>query len=201
MKKRTMKRSIAMGLAVITAAGCLTGCGGSAAAVTTKNIVEALNDYTTLWNGLENIQFSAGSNDKAQKIAVYIENHPLEDPDKMDEYVQKMAEECGLNGEPSNGTAYLFGTAWMGDKLLNKDNRVAYYATQLLGAFQRVIDGEEDENCYVLSDMSRYDFAEKKNVKVGTATAKVDPEDASAKVLVVIYEVPVEEAGWTPPKL
>lgn len=29
MKKRTMKRSIAMGLAVITAAGCLTGCGGS----------------------------------------------------------------------------------------------------------------------------------------------------------------------------
>ena len=119
----------------------------------------------------------------------------------MDEYVQKMAAECGLNGEPSNGTAYLFGTAWMGDKLLNKDNRVAYYATQLLGAFQRVIDGEEDENCYVLSDMSRYDFAEKKNVKVGTATAKVDPEDASAKVLVVIYEVPVEEAGWTPPKL
>ena len=106
-----------------------------------------------------------------------------------------------LNGEPSNGTAYLFGTAWMGDKLLNKDNRVAYYATQLLGAFQRVIDYEEDENCYVLSDMSRYDFAEKKNVKVGTATAKVDPEDTSAKVLVVIYEVPVEEAGWTPPKL
>lgn len=199
MKK--LKKFAALLLAGALVLSVLTGCSGSAAAVTTKNIVEALNDYTTLWNGLDNIQFSAGSNDKAQKIAVYIENHPLEDTDKMDEYVQKMAAECGLNGEPSNGTAYLFGTAWMGDKLLNKDNRVAYYATQLLGAFQRVIDGEEDENCYVLSDMSRYDFAEKKNVKVGTATAKVDPEDASAKVLVVIYEVPVEEAGWTPPKL
>lgn len=199
MKK--LKKFAALLLAGALVLSVLTGCGGSAAAVTTKNIVEALNDYTTLWNGLENIQFSAGSNDKAQKIAVYIGNHPLEDPDKMDEYVQKMAAECGLNGEPSNGTAYLFGTAWMGDKLLNKDNRVAYYATQLLGAFQQVIDDEEDENCYVLSDMSRYDFAEKKNVKVGTATAKVDPEDASAKVLVVIYEVPVEEAGWTPPKL
>ena len=199
MKK--LKKFAALLLAGALVLSVLTGCSGSAASVTTKNIVEALNDYTTLWNGLDNIQFSAGSNDKAQKIAVYIENHPLEDPDKMDEYVQKMAAECGLNGEPSNGTAYLFGTAWMGDKLLNKDNRVAYYATQLLGAFQRVIDGEEDENCYVLSDMSRYDFAEKKNVKVGTATAKVDPEDASAKVLVVIYEVPVEEAGWTPPKL
>ena len=150
---------------------------------------------------MENVQFSAGSNDKAQKIAVYIENHPLESSDEMDEYVQKMAEECGLNGEPSNGTAYLFGTAWMGDKLLNKDNRVAYYANQLLSDFQRVIDGEESDNCYILSDMSIYDFAEKKNVKVGTAIAKVDPEDASAKVLVVIYEVPVEEGGWTPPKM
>lgn len=199
MKK--LKKFAALLLAGALALSVLTGCGGSAAAVTTKNIVKALNDYTTLWNGLENVQFSAGSNDKAQKIAVYIENHPLEDSDEMDEYVQKMAEECGLNGEPSNGTAYLFGTAWMGDKLLNKDNRVAYYANQLLSDFQRVIDYEEDENCYVLSDMSRYDFAEKKNVKVGTATAKVDPEDTSAKVLVVIYEVPVEEAGWTPPKL
>lgn len=199
MKK--LKKFAALLLAGALVLSVLTGCGGSAAAVTTKNIVEALNDCTTLWNSSENIQFSAGSNDIAQKIAVYIENHPLESSDEMDGYVQKMAEECGLNGEPSNGTAYLFGTAWMGDKLLNKDNRVAYYATQLLGAFQRVIDYEEDENCYVLSDMSRYDFAEKKNVKVGTATAKVDPEDTSAKVLVVIYEVPVEEAGWTPPKL
>lgn len=60
-----------------------------------------------------------------------------------------------------------------------------------LGAFQRVIDGEESDNCFILSDMNSHDFAEKKNVKVGTATAKVDPEDASAKVLVVIYEVPV----------
>ena len=152
MKK--LKKFAALLLAGALVLSVLTGCGGSAAAVTTKNIVEALNDYTTLWNGLENIQFSAGSNDKAQKIAVYIENHPLEDPDKMDEYVQKMAEECGLNGEPSNGTAYLFGTAWMGDKLLNKDNRVAYYATQLLGAFQRVIDGEESGNCFILSDMN-----------------------------------------------
>lgn len=199
MKK--LKKFAALLLAGALVLSVLTGCGGSAAAVTTKNIVKALNDYTTLWNGLENVQFSAGSNDKAQKIAVYIENHPLEDSDKMEEYVQKMAEECGLNGEPSNGTAYLFGTAWMGDKLLNKDNRVAYYANQLLSDFQRVIDGEESDNCYILSDMSIYDFAEKKNVKVGTAIAKVDPKDASAKVLVVIYEVPVEEAGWTPPKL
>ena len=199
MKK--LKKFAALLLAGALVLSVLTGCGGSAAAVTTKNIVKALNDYTTLWNGLENVQFSAGSNDKAQKIAVYIENHPLEDSDKMEEYVQKMAEECGLNGEPSNGTAYLFGTAWMGDKLLNKDNRVAYYADQLLSDFQRVIDGEESDNCYILSDMSIYDFAEKKNVKVGTAIAKVDPEDASAKVLVVIYEVPVEEGGWTPPKL
>lgn len=199
MKK--LKKFAALLLAGALALSVLTGCGGSAAAVTTKNIVKALNDYTTLWNGLENVQFSAGSNDKAQKIAVYIENHPLEDPDEMEKYVQKMAEECGLNGEPSNGTAYLFGTAWMGDKLLNKDNRVAYYANQLLSDFQRVIDGEESDNCYTLSDMSIYDFAEKKNVKVGTATAKVDPEDASAKVLVVIYEVPVEEGGWTPPKM
>ena len=199
MKK--LKKFAALLLAGALALSVLTGCGGSAAAVTTKNIVKALNDYTTLWNGLENVQFSAGSNDKAQKIAVYIENHPLEDSDKMEEYVQKMAEECGLNGEPSNGTAYLFGTAWMGDKLLNKDNRVAYYADQLLSDFQRVIDGEESDNCYILSDMSIYDFAEKKNVKVGTAIAKVDPEDASAKVLVVIYEVPVEEGGWTPPKM
>ena len=199
MKK--LKKFAALLLAGALVLSFLTGCGGSAAAVTTKNIVKALNDYTTLWNGLENVQFSAGSNDKAQKIAVYIENHPLEDSDKMEEYVQKMAEECGLNGEPSNGTAYLFGTAWMGDKLLNKDNRVAYYADQLLSDFQRVIDGEESDNCYILSDMSIYGFAEKKNVKVGTAIAKVDPEDASAKVLVVIYEVPVEEAGWTPPKL
>ena len=199
MKK--LKKFAALLLAGALALSVLTGCGGSAAAVTTKNIVKALNDYTTLWNGLENVQFSAGSNDKAQKIAVYIENHPLEDPDEMEEYVQKMAKECGLNGEPSNGTAYLFGTAWMGDKLLNKDNRVAYYANQLLSDFQRVIDGEESDNCYTLSDMSIYDFAEKKNVKVGTAIAKVDPEDASAKVLVVIYEVPVEEGGWTPPKL
>lgn len=199
MKK--LKKFAALLLAGALVLSVLTGCGGSAAAVTTKNIVKALNDYTTLWNGLENVQFSAGSNDKAQKIAVYIENHPLEDPDEMEKYVQKMAEECGLNGEPSNGTAYLFGTAWMGDKLLNKDNRVAYYANQLLSDFQRVIDGEESYNCYILSDMSIYGFAEKKNVKVGTAIAKVDPEDASAKVLVVIYEVPVEEAGWTPPKL
>ena len=199
MKK--LKKFAALLLAGALVLSVLTGCGGSAAAVTTKNIVDALNDYTTLWNGLKNIQFSAGNNDKAQKIAVYIENHPLESSDEMDEYVQKMAEECGLNGEPSNGTAYLFGTAWMGDKLLNKDNRVTYYAIQLFDAFQRVIDGGEDENCYILSDMSNYDFAEKKNVKVGTATAKVDPEDASAKVLVVIYEVPVEEAMWTPPKL
>ena len=199
MKK--LKKFAALLLAGALALSVLTGCGGSAAAVTTKNIVKALNDYTTLWNGLENVQFSAGSNDKAQKIAVYIENHPLEDSDKMEEYVQRMAEECGLSGEPSNGTAYLFGTAWMGDKLLNKDNRVAYYANQLLSNFQRVIDGEESDNCYILSDMSIYDFAEKKNVKVGTAIAKVDPEEASAKVLVVIYEVPVEEAGWTPPKL
>ena len=199
MKK--LKKFAALLLAGALVLSVLTGCGGSAAAVTTKNIVKALNDYTTLWNGLENVQFSAGSNDKAQKIAVYIENHPLEDSDKMEEYVQKMAEECGLNGEPSNDTAYLFGTAWMGDKLLNKDNRVAYYANQLLSDFQRVIDGEESDNCYILSDMSIYDFAEKKNVKVGTAIAKVDPKDASAKVLVVIYEVPVEEAGWTPPKL
>lgn len=199
MKK--LKKFAALLLAGALVLSVLTGCGGSAAAVTTKNIVKALNDYTTLWNGLENVQFSAGSNDKAQKIAVYIENHPLEDPDEMEKYVQKMAEECGLNGEPSNGTAYLFGTAWMGDKLLNKDNRVAYYANQLLSDFQRVIDGEESDNCYILSDMSIYDFAEKKNVKVGTATAKVDPEDASAKVLVVIYEVPVEEGGWTPPKM
>ena len=199
MKK--LKKFAALLLAGALVLSVLTGCGGSAAAVTTKNIVKALNDYTTLWNGLENVQFSAGSNDKAQKIAVYIENHPLEDPDEMEKYVQKMAEECGLNGEPSDGTAYLFGTAWMGDKLLNKDNRVAYYANQLLSDFQRVIDGEESDNCYILSDMSIYDFAEKKNVKVGTAIAKVDPEDASAKVLVVIYEVPVEEGGWTPPKL
>lgn len=199
MKK--LKKFAALLLAGALVLSVLTGCGGSTAAVTTKNIVEALNDYTTLWNGLENVQFSAGSNDKAQKIAVYIENHPLEDSDKMEEYVQRMAEECGLNGEPSNGTAYLFGTAWMGDKLLNKDNRVAYYANQLLSDFQRVIDGEESDNCYILSDMSIYDFAEKKNVKVGTAIAKVDPEDASAKVLVVIYEVPVEEGGWTPPKM
>ena len=199
MKK--LKKFAALLLAGALVLSVLTGCGGSAAAVTTKNVVKALNDYTTLWNGLENVQFSAGSNDKAQKIAVYIENHPLEDSDKMEEYVQKMAEEGGLNGEPSTGTAYLFGTAWMGDKLLNKDNRVAYYANQLLSDFQRVIDGEESDNCYILSDMSIYDFAEKKNVKVGTAIAKVDPKDASAKVLVVIYEVPVEEAGWTPPKL
>ena len=70
MKK--LKKFAALLLAGALVLSVLTGCGGSAAAVTTKNIVDALNDYTTLWNGLKNIQFSAGNNDKAQKIAVYI---------------------------------------------------------------------------------------------------------------------------------
>ena len=57
MKK--LKKFAALLLAGALVLSVLTGCSGSAAAVTTKNIVEALNDYTTLWNIIHDISTPA----------------------------------------------------------------------------------------------------------------------------------------------
>ena len=206
---KRVKRFAALLLAGVMALSVLTGCGGSATAITAKNVADALNDYAMRWGWQDtetgvNIVFAADNNSDVNVAAAYLRDHP-----KMESMTNKeYADEIRLNAKFKNipaedePRAYAVGVVWIGDKLINNNNKVAYYAVDLMDRLGSLFDyGCSSESIYLLKAGDSYEFGDAFTIKVSTAVVQVDPEDPNAKILVVLYEAPVEEDLWTPPKL